>query len=92
MFTLVVGIIFLLFKFSLRYNDIYYYYNVTLGSRFLIIISEFQFLVTKYFLMVTCCRKVLTITFRRFRESVKVRCSSEPPSRSYREFGANSCG
>ena len=59
MFTLVLGIIFLLLKFSLHYNDIYYYHNVTYGSHFLIIISEFQFLVTKYFLMVTCCRKVL---------------------------------
>ena len=59
MFTLVLSIIFLLLKFSLHYNDIYYYYNVTYGSRFLIIISEFQFLVTKYFLMVICCRKVL---------------------------------
>ena len=92
MFTLDVGIIFLLFKFSLRYDDIYYYYNVTCGSRFSIIISEFQFLVTKYFLMETCRRMLLTVTFQRVRESGKVRCSSEPPSRSYREFGANCCG
>ena len=59
MFTLVLGIIFLLLKFNLHYNDIYYYYNVTYGSRFLIIISEFQFLVKKYILMVTSRRKVL---------------------------------
>ena len=89
MFTLVLGIIFLLLKFSLHYNDIYYYYNVTYGSRFLIIISEFQFLVKKYILMVTSRRK--TVTLQCVRESVKVRCSSEPPSRSYHEFGANSC-
>ena len=50
MFTLVLGIICLLLKFSLHYNDICYYYNVMYGSRFLIIISEFQFLVWKYFL------------------------------------------
>ena len=72
MFTLVVGIIFLLFKFSLSYNDIYYYFNVASFKLF----NNNYFRVSipryKFFLMVTCCRKVLTVSFQRVQESVKV--------------------
>ena len=59
MFTSVLGIIFLVLKFILHYNDIYYY-NVTYGSLFFNN-NYFQVSIAHYeiFLIVTCRSKVL---------------------------------